>query len=233
MFPWGYNDAGATACAGEERTVETAETTDATFFETPAALRAWLEANHETARELWVGYYKKGSGHPSITWPESVDEALCFGWIDGIRKTIDEQRYRIRFTPRKAGSNWSAVNVARVAALTAEGRMRPAGLRAFEARQEGRTGVYSYEQRDSAELGEELEARFRANADAWAFFETRPRSYRAAAIWWVVSAKKEETRRRRFEQLLADSAAGRTIKELTPPAKRRSPVSGEGGEQNG
>lgn len=121
------------------------QTEAAIFFATPAAFEAWLEEHHASARELWVSYYKKDSGQPSITWPESVDEALCFGWIDGLRKTIDAQRYRIHFTPRKPGRNWSAVNVARVAVLTAEGRMRPAGLVAFERRRDERTAIYSYE----------------------------------------------------------------------------------------
>ncbi len=199
---------------------EQAET--AIFFATPAAFEAWLEEHHASARELWVGYYKKDSGQPSITWPESVDEALCFGWIDGLRKTIDAQRYRIRFTPRKPGSNWSAVNVARVAVLTAEGRMRPAGLAAFERRRDERTAVYSYEQRHEAMFDAASETQIRANEEAWAFFSARPPSYRQAAIRWVMNAKKEETRQRRLETLIADSVAGRTIKELTPPSKRRA-----------
>lgn len=193
----------------------------AVFFATPAAFEAWLEEHHTTVKELWVGYYKKGSGQPSLTWPESVDEALCFGWIDGLRKSIDEQRYRIRFTPRKPDSTWSAVNVARVEVLTAEGRMRPAGLRAFAARRPERTAIYAYEQRDTATLDAEAEAQFRANAPAWSFFSTRPPSYRQAAIRWVISAKKAETRQRRLETLIADSVAGRTVKELTPPSKRQ------------
>lgn len=201
------------------------------FFVTPAAFEAWLEEHHASARELWVGYYKKDSGQPSITWPESVDEALCFGWIDGLRKTIDAQRYRIRFTPRKPGSNWSAVNVARVAVLTAEGRMRPAGLAAFERRRDERTAIYSYEQRHEATFDAAAEAQFQANEEAWAFFSARPPSYRQAAIRWVMSAKKEETRQRRLETLIADSAAGRTIKELTPPSKRRAAP--EPSEENG
>jgi uncharacterized protein YdeI (YjbR/CyaY-like superfamily) len=201
------------------------------FFVTPAAFEAWLEEHHASARELWVGYYKKDSGQPSITWPESVDEALCFGWIDGLRKTIDAQRYRIRFTPRKPGSNWSAVNVARVAALTAEGRMRPAGLAAFERRRDERTAIYSYEQRHEATFDAASEAQFRANEEAWAFFSARPPSYRQAAIRWVMNAKKEETRQRHLDTLIADSAAGRTIKELTPPSRRRAatePSEGDG-----
>lgn len=182
-------------------------------FATPSAFEAWQEEHR---------YYKKDSGQPSITWPESVDEALCFGWIDGLWKTIDAQRYRIRFTPRKAGSNWSAVNVARVAAFTAEGGMHPTGLEAFERRRDERTAVYSYEQRHESTFDAAAEAQFRANEEARTFFSARPPSYRQAAIRWVMNAQKEETRQRRLETLIADSAAGRTIKELTPPSKRRA-----------
>jgi uncharacterized protein YdeI (YjbR/CyaY-like superfamily) len=190
------------------------------FFSTPAAFEAWLEEHHASARELWVGYYKKDSGQPSITWPESVDEALCFGWIDGRRKSIDEQRYRIRFTPRKPGSNWSAINVAKVAILTAAGRMRPTGLAAFVRGHNERTDIYAYGKGDKAAFDAASEAQFRANQAAWNLFTARPPSYRQAAIRWVISAKKVETRQRRLETLIADSAAGRTIKELTFPSKR-------------
>lgn len=189
------------------------------FFPTPAALRAWLEQHHATQRELWIGYYKKGSGVPSITWPESVDEALCFGWIDGVRKTIDARSYRIRFTPRRSGSTWSAVNVRRVKELLAQGRMQPAGLSAFEQRAGDKTAIYAYEQRQGAELGAELEQIFRANQPAWAFFQSQPAGYRRTAIWWVISAKQEETRRRRFATLVEDSAQGRRIKALSRPEK--------------
>jgi uncharacterized protein YdeI (YjbR/CyaY-like superfamily) len=192
-----------------------------TFFRSPADLRKWLEKHHATARELWVGFYKKGSGEPSITWPESVDEALCFGWIDGVRKGVDARSYKIRFSPRKTGSVWSAVNIKRVAVLTGEGRMRTAGLKAFEARKENRSGIYSYEQR-RAELEEPYAGILRKNAAARAFFEAQPPSYRKAAGWWVVSAKKEETRLKRLEQLIEDSASGRRIGQMarkTPPAK--------------
>ena len=155
-----------------------------------------------------------------MTWPEAVDEALCFGWIDGVRKSIDETSYAIRFTPRKTRSTWSAVNIRRVQELTAQGRMRPAGLRAFAARVEGKSGIYSYEQRDVAELGDPYERQFRANSAAWDFFQAQAPSYRKAAIWWVVSAKKEETRQRRLTALIDDSAAGRRIASLTPPSAR-------------
>jgi uncharacterized protein YdeI (YjbR/CyaY-like superfamily) len=186
-----------------------------TTFERPQDFRAWLEQHHDGEPELWVGYHKKGSGKPSMTWPESVDEALCFGWIDGIRKRIDEERYMIRFTPRRARSIWSAVNIRRVAALTEEGRMRPAGLAAFAARREDRSSIYSYEQRERAKLDPVFEKRFRAKKRAWVSFEAMPPSYRQAAIRWVMTAKKEETRQRRLATLIEASAAGRRIPPLT------------------
>jgi uncharacterized protein YdeI (YjbR/CyaY-like superfamily) len=189
------------------------------FFRTPSDFRLWLEKNHATARELWVGYYKTSSGKPSITWPESVDEALCYGWIDGIRKAVDERSYAIRFTPRKRGSVWSAVNAKRVQALTGQRRMQPAGRRAFQARKENRSGIYSYEQR-SATLVEPYATRLRKNAAAWKFFRAQPAHYQKAVNWWVVSAKQEATRRRRLEQLIADSAQGRRIAQFT----RRKPT---------
>jgi uncharacterized protein YdeI (YjbR/CyaY-like superfamily) len=190
-----------------------------TFFATPADLRMWFESHHETKTEVLVGFYKKDSGKPSITWPESVDEALCVGWIDGIRKSLDEDSYTIRFTPRKATSIWSAVNIERVEALTHEGRMQPAGLRAFERRRENKSGIYSHEQRDQIELGEAETAAFQANPKAWEYFQSRPASYRKAALWWVVSAKKEETRARRVATLIEDSANGRMIKQFLRPTK--------------
>jgi uncharacterized protein YdeI (YjbR/CyaY-like superfamily) len=181
-----------------------------TYFESPAELRGWFHANHATAAELWVGFYKKGSGHPSITWPESVDEALCVGWIDGIRKSIDAERYTIRFTPRQKGSIWSAVNIKRVAPLTAEKRMRPGGLRAFEARTSNRSGIYAYEQR-RAELEEPYDGMLRKNKTAWDFFHAQPPSYRKVVAWWVMSAKQEETRVKRLNKLIDASAAGRRL----------------------
>lgn len=191
-----------------------------TFFATPAEFRAWLEAHHDRAAELWVGFRRKGSGRPSITWPEAVDEALCVGWIDGVRKRVDAESYAIRFTPRKPRSTWSAVNVGRVEALAREGRMRPAGLRAFEARAAERTAIYAYEQTgDAATLDGEAEARFRARPEAWAFFQAQPPSYRRTATWWVVSARREETRRKRLETLIGDSAAGRRIAPLRRDAR--------------
>ena len=185
------------------------------FFATPTEFRAWLEEYHESSQELWVGYYKKGSGKPSLTWPELVDQALCFGWIDGLRRGIDDISYANRFTPRKPRSNWSAVNINRVAELTRLGRMRPAGLKAFANRSSERSGVYSFERQGAVELGEAYEQQFRANSDAWDFFQARPPSYRRTAIWWVISAKKEETRQKRLATLIDDSAHGRTVAQIT------------------
>ena len=196
------------------------------FFATPDEFRAWLEENHESATELVVGFYKKGSGKPSITWPESVEQALCFGWIDGVRRSRDEESYTIRFTPRKRDSTWSRVNLEKVEELKRRGLMRPAGLRAYEERREAKTGVYSYEQREAAELPAEYEERLRADTRAWEDWSARPPSYRKAAVWWVVSAKREETRERRLAQLIEHSARGRTAPPLTPPAKRRAAGSG-------
>ncbi|MEO8431112.1 MAG: YdeI/OmpD-associated family protein [Acidobacteriota bacterium] len=189
------------------------------FFATPADFRAWLEAHHETKKELLVGFRKKATGKPSITWPESVDEALCVGWIDGVRRRVDESAYTIRFTPRRPKSIWSAVNVARVAALTKLGRMKPAGLRAFAARTLDRTGIYSFERKEAAKLTTAQEEVLRANRKAAAFFEAQPPGYKRLALHWVVSAKREETRERRLQQLIADSEAGRRIGPLTRPGK--------------
>jgi uncharacterized protein YdeI (YjbR/CyaY-like superfamily) len=187
------------------------------FFADREAFRAWLDEHHGTESELWVGLYKKGSGRPSITWPEAVDEALCFGWIDGIRKSIDETSYANRFTPRKRTSNWSAINVARVAELTKQGRMRPAGLAAFDERTERKTGVYSYENRHQARLDDDAERTFQANEPAWAFFQRQPPSYRQTAIFWVVSAKREETRARRLATLIDCSEKSERIPALRRP----------------
>jgi len=185
-----------------------------TFFASPTDMRRWFERHHATASELLVGFHKVGTGTPSITWPESVDEALCFGWIDGIRRRIDDTSYTIRFTPRKPGSNWSAVNVRRAEALIREGRMCPAGLAAFEKRAEARTGVYSFEQRHELNLPPEFEERLRADPAAWEYWQACPPGYRATATWWVVSAKRTETRERRLGQLVEHSGAGRKVPPL-------------------
>jgi uncharacterized protein YdeI (YjbR/CyaY-like superfamily) len=187
----------------------------ATFFETPADFRAWLEQHHETEAELLVGFYKKGSGRPSITWPESVDQALCFGWIDGVRRGIDDESYTIRFTPRKPTSNWSSVNIARVAELTGQGLMAPPGLAAFERRRADRSGIYAYERREEARFDPDQQREFEAQPDAWAFFSEQPRGYRQQATHWVISAKREETRAKRLATLIEDSANGRRLERLT------------------
>lgn len=181
------------------------------FFATAAELRRWFRKHHATTDELWIGFYKKGSGRPSISWPESVDEALCVGWIDGIRKSIDAESYQIRFTPRRRGSIWSAVNIRRVAALTNEQRMQPAGLKAFAARKENKVGIYAYEQR-TAELAEPYCDQFQQNQVAWEFFQAQPPSYRKTMNWWIVSAKQEATRQSRLRQLIAESAASRRLR---------------------
>jgi uncharacterized protein YdeI (YjbR/CyaY-like superfamily) len=188
------------------------------FFRTPSDFRKWLAAHHASETELWVGFYKKDSGKASVTWPQSVDEALCFGWIDGIRKNIDEVSYKIRFTPRKQRSTWSAVNIKRVAELTEQGLMEEAGLKAFASRQENRSGIYSYEQR-SPELPAQYAKELKKNAAAWKFFQAQPSSYRKAVNWWVVSAKQEETRLKRLDKLIDDSAAGRRIPQFRPMKK--------------
>lgn len=180
------------------------------FFKTAPALHKWLAANHAKSEELWVGFYKKGSGKPSITWPESVDEALCFGWIDGVRKSIDEESYKIRFTPRKPGSVWSAVNIRNVERLVAEKRMQLPGLKAFAARTENRSGIYAYEQR-SPELIEPYLGKLKRNATAWKFFAAQPAGYRKQMNWWVVSAKQEETRLKRLGKLIEASAEKRRL----------------------
>jgi uncharacterized protein YdeI (YjbR/CyaY-like superfamily) len=190
-----------------------------TYFPTPADFREWLEANHAKAKELLVGFHKKGSGRPSLTWPESVDEALCFGWIDGVRRSLGETSYTIRFTPRRPTSIWSDVNVARVKDLERRGRLRPAGRRAFAARRAEKTGVYAFEQKEPARLSKEQEAALRANRKAAAFFDAQPPWYRRTATHWIVRAKRRETRERRLARLIEDSAAGRTLGYLTRSGK--------------
>jgi len=180
------------------------------FFRTSADFQTWLEKNHATATALWVGFYKKDSGKPSITWSESVDQALCFGWIDGVRKRIDEIRYQIRFTPRRRGSIWSAINIKRAKELVKQRRMRSAGLKAFASRIENKSGIYSYEQR-STELTEPYAQLLKKNKAASNFFEKQPPSYRKMIGWWIVSAKREETRRTRLAKLISESAKGKCL----------------------
>jgi uncharacterized protein YdeI (YjbR/CyaY-like superfamily) len=182
-----------------------------TFFATPEDFRRWLEKHHRTAPELLVGFYKKGSGRPSMTWPESVDQALCVGWIDGIRKRVDEDSYTIRFTPRRPGSNWSAVNIKRVAELETLGLMRQAGQEAFAKRTEAKSAIYTYEQRQQIVLTNDYESRFRANKKAWGFFEAQALSYRRVIVYWIMSAKKEETRLARLAKAIQTSAKERRL----------------------
>ena len=191
--------------------------TEAIFFNSAKAFRAWLGVNHRKATELWVGFWKKHTGKPSLTWRESVDEALCHGWIDGIRRSRDGESYVQRFTPRRKSSTWSAINIRRVAELTKDGRMRPAGLAAFEARDPAKAQLYSFEQRATVTLTAVETKRFRAKRAAWRFFESQPPGYRRTATWWVVSAKRLETRAKRLATLIADSAAGLRIGMLRRP----------------
>lgn len=181
------------------------------FFRTAAEFRAWLEKNHNSAKQLLVGYYKKGSGQPSITWPESVDEALCFGWIDGVRRSLGDEAYTIRFTPRRAGSIWSAVNIGRVAELTKLKQMRPAGLTAFARRIERKSRVYTYEQKNEAVLGKALATKFKANEKAWQFFQLQAPYYRKLMTVWLNRAKGEDTRQRRLDKLIAACESGRRL----------------------
>ena len=192
---------------------------DPIYFESPDELRAWLEKHHSTVDELWIGYYKKSSGKPSVTHAEAVDEALCFGWIDGVRRSVDAERFVNRFTPRRQGSNWSQINIRRVGELVELGRMTPAGLEAFEKRDQSRSPQYSFENRPSS-LPDEYESVFRNNPAAWDFFESQPPGYRRTAIWWVMSAKKDETRLRRLNTLMEDSSKGRRIGLLARPERR-------------
>lgn len=183
------------------------------FFANSSELQVWLAQYHTQKNELWLGYYKKNSGIASINWSQSVDEALCFGWIDGLRKTIDAQRYAIRFTPRKPNSIWSAVNIAKVAQLTEAGLMQPAGIAAFEKRTHNKSKVYSFEQ-ENIQLTPEYEDIFRQNEPAWHFFQAQTPSYRKPAMWWVISAKQTATRLKRLHTLIQDSENGQKVAHL-------------------
>ena len=189
-------------------------------FKTPAEFRSWLAKHHGTEQELWVGYCKKATGKPSMTWPESVDEALCYGWIDGLRKGVDEETYTIRFSPRKARSTWSAINIRRAQELIEEGRMRAAGLEAFEARTENRSGIYSYEQRKE-QLDEPYAKHLKRNATAWRFYQAQSAAYRRMVNWWVVSAKREDTRLKRLDALIELCAEEKKIPRLTRKPKAK------------
>ena len=192
------------------------EPMEPTYFRSAAELRHWFKRRHHSAAELLVGFHKVASGEPSITWPQSVDEALCVGWIDGVRKRLDDSRYTIRFTPRKPVSIWSAVNIARVQALLEEGRMLPAGLAAYEARRQNKVGVYSYEQR-SVELPPAYAELLSADRAARAYHDSCPASYRKAVVWWVVSAKQEATRQRRLAQLIEHCQRGQRLAAFSRP----------------
>lgn len=198
-----------------------------TFFPAPAAFRKWLAEHHATATELLVGYYKKHTQKASITWPESVDQALCYGWIDGIRRRVDDSSYSIRFTPRKRGSIWSSVNIGRAKALITAGQMRPPGLTAYQARKEYKSGIYSYEQR-TVDLPDPYGRLLKKNKAAWTFFQAQRPFYRKQVCWYVVSAKKEETRLKRLEtamarwaqrQALPEAISGKTARRVTSPKR--------------
>ena len=177
-----------------------------TFFDSPAAFRKWLAKHHKTEKELHLGYYKKHTNEPSITWPESVDQALCYGWIDGIRRKVNDAVYTIRFTPRRAGSIWSDVNIRRAKALIAEGQMQPAGLAEFKKKKENRSGIYAYEQR-SVDLPEPYAGLLKKNKKAWAQFQSVPSWKRKQAFWYVISAKQEATRLKRLDYIIKSLTA--------------------------
>jgi uncharacterized protein YdeI (YjbR/CyaY-like superfamily) len=189
------------------------------FFPSPSAWRAWLKKHHADTEELWVGFYKRDSGRPSITWPESVDGALCFGWIDGVRKSIDDISYRIRFTRRRPRSVWSAVNVRRATELSTLGLMHPAGLAAFEKREGKRSEIYSYEQRKNAKLPPAYEKEFRRHPAAWKFFRALAPWYQRTSTYWVISAKKEETRLKRLGLLVDHSERQQKIPPRAGPPR--------------
>lgn len=194
------------------------ETPKVKFFSTQSLFREWLAKNHARSAELWVGFHKKKSGKKSITYPEALDEALCFGWIDGVRKTVNESSYTIRFTPRKSKSIWSRVNTERAEELSKLGRMKPSGLQAFALRDPQRSGIYSFES-SARKLAAAYETKFRAKKKAWEYFQSQPPGYRKLATFWVMSAKKEETRLRRLEQLISDSVEAKRLGIVAGKAK--------------
>ena len=188
--------------------------TEVTHFSSGAVFRDWLTEYHSERDELWVGYWKKATGLPSMTWEESVDEALCFGWIDGIRKSVDDEAYTIRFTPRRSRSTWSLRNIQRYQSLESEGRIEPAGAEAYRRRSEENSGVYSFERDTPAALSDDYVARLQSDAAVWADWQSRPLGYRKQVTHWIMSAKRESTRERRLEALIEDCAAGRKVKPL-------------------
>lgn len=185
-----------------------------TFFASQSDFRKWLEGNHNKKTELFVGFYKVNSGKPSMTWSQAVDQAICFGWIDGVRKSIDQDVYFIRFTPRKPTSIWSSVNIKKVEELSNQGLMQPAGLASFAFRKEHKSRIYAYE-KEAIILSAGFEEKFKENKKAWAFFQSLPPSYHKSAINWVMTGKQEATRVKRLEELIKDSEAGRKIKRLS------------------
>lgn len=191
------------------------------FFKSSSEFRRWLEGNHALVTELWVGFYKKASGKTGITYAEAVDEALCFGWIDGVKKSVDAVSYTNRFTPRRSRSTWSLINTRRVEELKRLGRMMPAGFRAFQARDPRKSGIYSFENRPR-KLDAVLERIFRANKDAWEFFRAQPPGYQRTASWWVMSAKKDETRLSRLARLIIDSENRRRLAVVSGASKESS-----------
>ena len=190
------------------------------FFKNQSELRKWFEKNADSANEILVGYYRVATGKPSISWPQSVDEALCFGWIDSIRNSIDGESYSIRFTPRKPNSIWSAVNIKKVNELKRKGLMKAKGLELFKNMDKSKLQTYSFE-RSIVELSKEFEKKFRANKKAWQYFQKMPPSYRKPCINWVMTAKREETRLNRLSTLIKDSEEGRKIKGLDYPRKKQ------------
>jgi uncharacterized protein YdeI (YjbR/CyaY-like superfamily) len=195
--------------------------TKITFFPTQSDLRKWFTRNHKQSDEIWVGYYKKDTGKKSITWQESVDEALCFGWIDGIRKSINEESYKIRFTPRRKGSNWSAVNIKRIKELIKFGLVKPAGLEVFKNRDAKKDEQYSFEQQ-KVELPKTFEKKIKANSKAWEYFIKLPPYAKRLSTWWVISAKREETKLKRLDILIQCSEEGRKIPPLIIRKKDKS-----------
>lgn len=193
--------------------MRTGKRSEPRFFSKPADFGKWLEKHHASEAELLVGFWKKGSGRASMTWEESVEQALCYGWIDGVRRSLGDEAYTIRFTPRRARSIWSAKNLRTMQRLIDEGRVAPAGHAVFAARVAAKTNRYSFEQ-SAAALDAAQERQFRRNRKAWTFFESQPPSYRKPAIWWVVSAKKPETRAKRLAQLITDSEAGLRLRQM-------------------
>jgi len=194
------------------------------YFKSAAVFRQWLDANHARQTELWVGFFKKHTAKGGLTYPEALDEALCFGWIDGLKKRVDEFSFAQRFTPRKPKSVWSLINVGHVARLTKSGRMQPSGLKAFAARSAAKTGIYSFENKPR-ELSPELQRQFKSHHAAWDFFQQQPPGYRRVASFWVMSAKQATTRERRLARLMADSSKGQRLGLLSskqPPSTPRS-----------